>query len=63
MEVQFVVLDGKFILREIERLFDQVDVLVFHGSFVFLRYNPSELHCKFRSKVARADCFLFWDAK
>ena len=20
-------------------------------------------HCKFRSKVARADCFLFWDAK
>ena len=33
MEVQFVVLDGKFILREIERLFDQVDV--FHGSFVF----------------------------
>ena len=25
----------------------------------FLRYNPSELHCKFRSKVARADCFLF----
>lgn len=35
MEVQFVVLDGKFILREIERLFDQVDVLVFHGPFVF----------------------------
>jgi hypothetical protein len=35
VEVQFVVLDGKFILREIERLFDQVDVLVFHGSFVF----------------------------
>lgn len=63
MEVQFVVLDGKFILREIECLFDQVDVLVFHGPFVFLRYNPRELHRKFWGKVARADCFLFGDAK
>ena len=33
VEIQLVVLDGELILREIERLFDQVDVLVFHGSF------------------------------
>lgn len=30
MEIQLVVLDGELILREVERLFDQVDVLVFH---------------------------------
>ena len=30
MEIELVVLDGELILREVERLFDQVDVLVFH---------------------------------
>ena len=34
MEIQLVVLDRELILREVERLFDEVDVLVFHGSFV-----------------------------
>ena len=33
VEIELVVLDGELILREIERLFDQVDVLVFHGRF------------------------------
>ena len=33
MEIQLIVLDGEFVLREVERLFDQVDVLVFHGRF------------------------------
>ena len=34
MEIQLVVFDRELILREVERLFDEVDVLVFHGSFV-----------------------------
>ena len=36
VEVQLVVLDRELVLREIERLFDQVNVLVFHGSFVWV---------------------------
>ena len=35
MEIQLVVFDRELILREVERLFDEVDVLVFHGPFVF----------------------------
>ena len=35
MEIQLVVFDRELILREVERLFDEVNVLVFHGSFVF----------------------------
>ena len=34
MEIQLVVFDRELILREVERLFDEVDVLVFHGWFV-----------------------------
>ena len=34
VEIQLVVFDRELILREVERLFDEVDVLVFHGSFV-----------------------------
>ena len=40
VQIQLVVLDRKFVLREIERLFDQVFVLVFHalsGSFSGIR--------------------------
>ena len=33
MEIELVVLDGELVLREVERLFDQIDVLVFHGRF------------------------------
>ena len=33
VEMQLVVLDRKLVLREVERLFDEVDVLVFHDSF------------------------------
>ena len=36
VEVQLVVLARELVLREIERLFDQVNVLVFHGSFVWV---------------------------
>jgi len=34
VEIQLVVFDRELILREVERLFDEVDVLVLHGSFV-----------------------------
>ena len=34
MEIQLVVFDRELILREVERLFDEVNVLVFHGWFV-----------------------------
>ena len=34
MEIQLVVFDRELILRKVERLFDEVDVLVFHGWFV-----------------------------
>ena len=36
VEEQLAVLDRELVLREIERLFDQVNVLVFHGSFVWV---------------------------
>ena len=32
MEIELVVLDGELVLREVERLFDKVDILVFHKS-------------------------------
>ena len=42
VQIQLVVLDRKFVLREIERLFDQVFVLVFHAlSGSFPRICPS----------------------
>lgn len=31
VEIQLIVLDGEFVLGKVERLFDQIDVLVFHG--------------------------------
>ena len=52
VEEQLAVLDGKLVLRKIERLFDQIDVLVFHVSFAavfgirlryMLRFRPKWL--------------------
>ena len=50
VEIQLVVLDGEFVLREVERLFDQIDVLVFHGLLAeFFAIRPGYIG-NFRSK-------------
>ena len=50
VKIQFVVRHRKLILRKLESLLDQIDILVLHQSIRFARTDPDQLHPPIKSQ-------------
>ena len=50
VKIQFVVRHRKLILRKLESLLDQIDILILHQSIRFARTDPDQLHSPIKSQ-------------